>query len=156
MASLDKPLSEAAPTALDEKLSAELEARLHLENVFEPPEECARREEVLGEINEALQEWARSASAALGIEEDLNPRCNLYTFGSYRLGVHGPAADIDTLCIGPRHLQRAAPTPAPAARAAARSPPRRRRARRPRRPRRPRRRRRPRVARRPRAAPLRA
>ena len=107
MASLDKPLSEAAPTALDEKLSAELEARLHLENVFEPPEECARREEVLGEINEALQEWARSASAALGIEEDLNPRCNLYTFGSYRLGVHGPAADIDTLCIGPRHLQRA-------------------------------------------------
>ena len=44
MAALDKPLSEAAPTALDEKLSAELEARLHLENVFEPPEECARRD----------------------------------------------------------------------------------------------------------------
>jgi poly(A) polymerase len=106
MTSLDKPLSEAAPTAMDVKLSAELEARLHLENVFESPEECARREEVLGEINEALQEWVKAASAAKGIEEDLEPRCNLYTFGSYRLGVHGPAADIDTLCIGPRHLSR--------------------------------------------------
>ena len=104
---LDKPLSEAHPTAMDLKLSAELEARLHLENVFEPPEECARREEVLGEINEALQQWVRDASLAKGIEADLDPRCNLYTFGSYRLGVHGPAADIDTLCIGPRHLSRA-------------------------------------------------
>ena len=102
---LDKPLSEAHPTAMDLKLSAELEARLHLENVFEPPEECARREEVLGEINEALQQWVRDASLAKGIEADLDPRCNLYTFGSYRLGVHGPAADIDTLCIGPRHLE---------------------------------------------------
>ena len=49
----------------------------------------------------------RDASLAKGIEADLDPRCNLYTFGSYRLGVHGPAADIDTLCIGPRHLSRA-------------------------------------------------
>ena len=106
MATLDKPLSEAHPTAMDLKLSAELEARLHYENVFEAPDECARREEVLGEINEALQQWVREASAAKGIEDDLDPRCNLYTFGSYRLGVHGPAADIDTLCIGPRHLSR--------------------------------------------------
>ena len=106
MATLDKPLSEAHPTAMDLKLSAELEARLHYENVFEAPDECARREEVLGEINEALQQWVRDASAAKGIEDDLEPRCNLYTFGSYRLGVHGPAADIDTLCIGPRHLSR--------------------------------------------------
>ena len=42
---------------MDLKLSADLEARLHLENVFEAPEECTRREEVLGEINEALQQW---------------------------------------------------------------------------------------------------
>ena len=106
MATLDKPLSEAYPTLMDLKLSAELEARLHYENVFEAPDECARREEVLGEINEALQVWVRAASALKGIEDDLDPRCNLYTFGSYRLGVHGPAADIDTLCIGPRHITR--------------------------------------------------
>eukprot|EP00227_Mantoniella_beaufortii_P001086 CAMPEP_0197612052 /NCGR_PEP_ID=MMETSP1326-20131121/56557_1 /TAXON_ID=1155430 /ORGANISM="Genus nov. species nov., Strain RCC2288" /LENGTH=81 /DNA_ID=CAMNT_0043180767 /DNA_START=97 /DNA_END=339 /DNA_ORIENTATION=+ len=80
--SLDKPLSEALPSAMDLKLSGELEARLHHENVFEAPEECARREEVLGEINEILQNWVLSASARKGIAEDLEPRCNLYTFGS--------------------------------------------------------------------------
>ena len=38
MAALDKPLSETGPTPMDMKLSADLEARLHLENVFESPE----------------------------------------------------------------------------------------------------------------------
>ena len=37
---------------------------------------------MLGEINEALQQWCRARSASKGIEEDLDPRCNLYTFGS--------------------------------------------------------------------------
>ena len=92
--------------ALDIKRTKELDSLLKLEDVYESQSECTRREEVLGELNEMLQDWIRTRSLSKG-HPDESIRCNLYTFGSYRLGVHGPAADIDSLVIGPKHIDRA-------------------------------------------------
>lgn len=47
-------------------------------------------------------------SVANGLPEALASEVGgkIFTFGSYRLGVHGKASDIDTLCVAPKHVKR--------------------------------------------------
>ena len=48
--------------------------------------------------------WTKEVSIAKGITEEVADQMKgkVVTFGSYRLGVHAPNADIDTLCIAPK------------------------------------------------------
>lgn len=66
------------------------------------------REKVLGTITSVVREFVYKASLSHGHSESQARSAGgkIFTFGSYRLGVHGPGADIDTLCVVPKHIQR--------------------------------------------------
>ena len=63
---------------------------------------------VLGKLNELVNQWIYDISIEKG-KSEAEARVTggkICTFGSYRLGVHGKGADIDTLVIAPRHIER--------------------------------------------------
>ncbi|KHJ95747.1 Poly(A) polymerase central domain protein [Oesophagostomum dentatum] len=65
------------------------------------------RMEVLRKLNSLVKTWVRKVSESkLPPEMCENVGGKLFTFGSYRLGVHTRGADIDTLCVAPRHVDR--------------------------------------------------
>ncbi|EAY85083.1 hypothetical protein OsI_06439 [Oryza sativa Indica Group] len=104
----DPPLSLAMPTVADLHKTAELEKFLVEAGLYEGEEESAKREEVLREIDQIVKEWVKKVTIQKGYSEQMVKEANavLFTFGSYRLGVHGPGADIDALCIGPSYVKR--------------------------------------------------
>lgn len=55
-----------------------------------------------------VKDFVYRASIAHGMSDALAKAAGgkIFTFGSYRLGVHGPGSDIDTLCVVPKHVQR--------------------------------------------------
>jgi poly(A) polymerase len=105
---ITEPISIAEPTQQDIKLSVALEKTLREYNLFESVEESRKREEVLGKLNVIVKEWVRQVSVQKGLPEQIASEtgAKIFTFGSYRLGVHVSGADIDTLCVGPRHIDR--------------------------------------------------
>ncbi|KAE8904014.1 Poly(A) polymerase [Phytophthora fragariae] len=102
------PLSTAGPSDDDKKLNDELLRTLQSCGLYESAEQLGRREAVLERLRHVLQEFAlHEGVARFGESEAATRRVQLRTFGSYRLGVQSQEADIDTLCIAPRHCTRA-------------------------------------------------
>lgn len=65
--------------------------------------------EVLSKLNNLVKEWVLDISVNVrnmpkNMAEQVGGK--IYTFGSYRLGVHQKGADIDALCVAPRHINR--------------------------------------------------
>ncbi|CAL0313793.1 unnamed protein product [Lupinus luteus] len=105
---ITEPISLGGPTDYDVIKTRELEKYLEDAGLYENQEEAVGREEVLGRLDQIVKMWVKTISRAKGLNEQMVQEANakIFTFGSYRLGVHGPGADIDTLCVGPRHASR--------------------------------------------------
>ena len=102
------PISLSGPTEKDLEITQALEEELRANNVFESSEEAKLREVVLGRVDALVKEFVYRASIQHGLSENAARASGgkIFTFGSYRLGVHGPGSDIDTLCVAPKHVQR--------------------------------------------------
>ncbi|XP_010526162.1 PREDICTED: nuclear poly(A) polymerase 4-like isoform X2 [Tarenaya hassleriana] len=105
---ITKALSLAGPSPADIKRNAELEKSLVDVGLYESKEETQRREEVLGRIDQIVKCWVKQLTRQRGYTDQMVEDANavIFTFGSYHLGVHGPGADIDTLCVGPSYVNR--------------------------------------------------
>ncbi|KAH7437427.1 hypothetical protein KP509_05G071100 [Ceratopteris richardii] len=103
-----EPLSTSAPTDAELASNRELEECMRQSGLFESQEESILREEVLGHLDRIVKLWVTRISIARGYSAQVVMEANakIFTFGSYRLGVHGPGSDIDTLCVGPTYASR--------------------------------------------------
>jgi poly(A) polymerase len=77
-------------------------------NQYESDAESRNRETVLAKLSQIIKEWIREVGRLKKKDENtiMNSGGKVFTFGSYRLGVHAPNTDIDALCVAPRHVDR--------------------------------------------------
>ncbi|KAG8758891.1 polynucleotide adenylyltransferase [Serendipita sp. 396] len=100
------PISRDGPSAQEIALAADL--MNELKGTFESADEGRLREAVLGRVTKHVKEFIYQACIRRNLSEQAarNAGGKIYTFGSYRLGVHGPGSDIDTLVVAPKHVDR--------------------------------------------------
>ncbi|XP_013786442.1 poly(A) polymerase type 3-like isoform X2 [Limulus polyphemus] len=108
MLGVTSPINTASPKPIEIQRTKELEESLKQYGLFETDDELTHRMEVLGKINQLVKDWIKEVSLRknlpLNVAESIGGK--IFTFGSYRLGVHTKGADIDTLCVAPRHIYR--------------------------------------------------
>lgn len=106
---ITSPISLAKPRESDIACTQKLIETLKPYGVFEEEEELQHRILVLGKLNNLVKEWIKDISVNKNLPQSIieNVGGKIFTFGSYRLGVHTKGADIDALCVAPRHIERA-------------------------------------------------
>eukprot|EP00270_Netrium_digitus_P006685 TRINITY_DN1930_c0_g1_i3.p1 TRINITY_DN1930_c0_g1~~TRINITY_DN1930_c0_g1_i3.p1 ORF type:complete len:653 (+),score=92.47 TRINITY_DN1930_c0_g1_i3:46-2004(+) len=105
---VSNPISTAGPAENDLLRTKSLEKYLKDVGLYETQEEAIAREEVLSRLDQIVKGWVKLIARKRGYNEQIVAEANakIFTFGSYRLGVHGPGADIDTLCVAPPFADR--------------------------------------------------
>lgn len=104
------PLSQEQPKPNEIENTKSLESFLHAKDPSETEEEAIIRERVLGRLSFMFDTLIKNVAEKKNVNKDFdrNSSCRgkIYTFGSYRLGVHGRNADIDTLCVAPVYVDK--------------------------------------------------
>ena len=102
------PISTANPTPKENGLNDSLIAELKSRGSFESEQSTRKRVEVLSLFQKMAQEFvyitSKNKNMSDGMAKDAGGK--VFTFGSYRLGVHSPGSDIDTLVVVPKHVTR--------------------------------------------------
>lgn len=106
---VSQPISISFPDKHDLLLTDKLMEYLESHGSFETPSELELRKEVLKSINSLVKKWVREVSERKKMPPNEIEKVGgkLFVFGSYRLNVHTRGADIDSLCVAPRHVDRA-------------------------------------------------
>ncbi|XP_067628099.1 poly(A) polymerase type 3 [Eurosta solidaginis] len=101
-------ISLAEPRTEDLQKTEELRKALEPFKVFESQDELNHRMEILAKLNTLVKQWVKDVSMTKNMPETAAEKLGgkIYTFGSYRLGVHHKGADIDALCVAPRNIER--------------------------------------------------
>ncbi|KAM9476524.1 poly(A) polymerase gamma isoform 2-T2 [Clarias gariepinus] len=101
-------ISLAFPREIDHMYTQKLIEAMKPFGVFEDEDELNHRLAVLGKLNSFVKEWIAEISESKNLPPSAvaNVGGKIFTFGSYRLGVHTKGADIDALCVAPRHVER--------------------------------------------------
>lgn len=62
------------------------------QGLYESTDESSLREEVLGTLDKLVKDWVKKVGRAAELADTFvaDSNAKIFTFGSYRLGVHGP------------------------------------------------------------------
>ncbi len=76
--------------------------------MYETVAESSLREEVLGTLDNLVKDWVKKVGRAAELADSFvsDSNAKIFTFGSYRLGVHGPGQLILCACAAHTRLIR--------------------------------------------------
>ena len=96
------------PTPVERSFQESLQVYIDDNIPLESTDGIQRRERALNRMGLLVREWIRSVCTKRGLPQDVIDSAGgqLFTSGSYRLGVHEPGADIDTILVAPNMCTR--------------------------------------------------
>jgi poly(A) polymerase len=96
------------PNELEKRFQATLDVFIQDGIPLEAKEGIQTRERVLNQIKRLCRDWIRYVCLEKGLPQEVVESAGgqLFTSGSYRLGVHEPGADIDTILVVPSVVRR--------------------------------------------------